>query len=309
MSTSLSGRDRRAAARQLADEQAGMLHRRQLYELSWTTAQIDAQIRAGRWRRTGWQTLATYTGPLTWESRAWWALLETSPQAVLAGVTALQVAGLKGLDEPKLHVAVPKSSRPRPTPGVVAHETRRLREDHIAPTVLPRMRATPAAVFAAMWAASDRQAALYLVMPEQQRLVRGTELLDEANRVSRHPRAPLIRAVASDVAGGAEALGELDFADLCRRGGLPPPTRQAVVHAERGRYYLDVRWDRWRVSVEIDGVAHMHVATWLNDAWRQNEVTLRGEVVLRFPQLAVRTDPARVLGQTQAALLRQGWRP
>lgn len=301
--------ERHRAARQLADTQAGVLHRRQLHALAWTTEQIDAQIRAGRWRRTGWQTLTTYTGPMSQESRHWWAVLETGPRAVIAGATALQVAGLTGLHEPTLHVAVPKSSRPRPAVGVLVHETRRMQADHVSLGGLPRMRATAAAVFAALWAVSDRQAALYLVMPVQQRLVRASDLVTEAGVLTRHRRAGFIRAVAYDIAGGAEALGELDFSALCRRGGLPPPSRQAVVQAERGHYYLDARWDKWRVAVEIDGVAHMQVATWVEDAWRQNDVVLHGEIVLRFPQLAVRTDPDRVVAQTRAALMRQGWRP
>ena len=64
-----------------------------------------------------------------------------------------------------------------------------------------------------------------------------------------------------------------------------------------------------RCLAEIDGVAHMSVATWVDDAWRQNDVVIGGRTVLRFPQLAVRLHPDRVIAQTTAALVRRGWRP
>lgn len=65
----------------------------------------------------------------------------------------------------------------------------------------------------------------------------------------------------------------------------------------------------WSLAAEIDGIAHMSVATWLDDAWRQNDVVIGGRTVLRFPQLAVRLHPDRVIEQTTAGLLRHGWRP
>lgn len=285
-----------------------MLHTRQLHDAGWTSEQIQAQLSAGRWRRTGWQTVATVTGPLTRESTWWWAVLEVGPRSVLAGVTALQVAGLSGLDEPTVHVASPKSSRPRLTAGVRIHETRRLRPHMLATTGLPRLRPVWAAVFAAMWAGSDRQAALFLVMPVQQRIVRASELARAAEELRRHPRVGLINGVAHDLVGGAHALGELDFARLCRQAGLPEPSRQRVLRSTAGgRYYLDVEWERWRVAVEIDGIAHLRADTWMDDAWRFNEVAMGGRLVLRFPQLSVRTEPERVLAQTRAALRSRGW--
>jgi hypothetical protein len=192
---------------------------------------------------------------------------------------------------------------------VVVHETRRLRRDDLVPTGLPRMRPAPAAVLAALWAASDRQAALYLVATVQQRLARPDDLARAAARVRRHPRRTLIRHVIAEISDGAQALSELDFAVLCRRRGLPAPTRQTVVMTSTGRCYLDVTWDEWDVTAEIDGVQHLQVDVWVRDAWRTNEVTLGGRMVLRFPTLALRLDPNRVMDQTEAALRRAGWRP
>jgi hypothetical protein len=143
----------------------------------------------------------------------------------------------------------------------------------------------------------------------QQRLTEPERLAEAAERIRRHPRRRLITAVVDDLAQGAESLGELDFAGLCRRAGLPEPTRQRVVRRPGGRYYLDVDFTKWRVAVEIDGAAHRDAQTWVDDAWRQNDVVISGRVVLRFPQVTIRVDPDRVMAQTRAALIRKGWRP
>ena len=309
MTTARIRRERMDALAGLVEQQHGVLLRRQLTARGWTHAAVEAQLNAGRWRPGGYVTIVTYTGPLTQPSCWWRAVLETGPTAVVAGVTALQAAGLLGIDEPDVHVAAPKSSRPRRLDGVVVHETRRIRPDDAVPTGLPRLRVAAAAAMAALWARSDRQAALFLVAPVQQRLVTPEELAAWVARIRRHRRRRLLTAVVADLVTGAHSLGELDFAGVCRGGGLPEPTRQRVVHRPGGRYYLDAEWEPWRVAVEIDGAAHREATTWIDDAWRQNDVVASGRVVLRFPQVAVRVDPARVVAQVRAVLLRRGWRP
>jgi very-short-patch-repair endonuclease len=78
-------------------------------------------------------------------------------------------------------------------------------------------------------------------------------------------------------------LGELDFAALLRERGLPEPSRQVVRELPNGSVYLDVRWDRLGLVVEIDGGHHAMALMPLDDALRQNDVVLTGETVLRIP--------------------------
>lgn len=300
---------RRAALADLVEHQAGVVHRRQLAQRGWTSAQVRAELAAERWRRGGDMTVLTHTGPLTTRTAWWRAVLEVGPTAVLAGATALQSAGLQGVDDRAVHVAAPKSARPRRVPGVVVHETRRLRPADVVPVGIPRMRVAVAAVLAALWAVSDRQAAMFLLTPVQQRLTTPAGLADAAARVRRHGRRTMLTAVINDLADGVQALSELDFAALCRQAGLPDPSRQRVVLRPGDRAVLDVEWDEWQVAAEIDGVHHMEVATWLADAWRHNDVVTDGRMLLRFPHLAVRLEPDRVVGQVAAALMSRGWVP
>ncbi len=108
----------------------------------------------------------------------------------------------------------------------------------------------------AQWARTDRQAATLLAMTVQQRLVTTEQLLDSWGAVLASPRRGVIDQVIRDVCDGAQALAELDFAALCRAGGLPEPTRQAVRVGPRGVVYLDVWFEEYGVHVEIHGAQH-----------------------------------------------------
>ncbi|WP_421732219.1 hypothetical protein [Cellulomonas sp.] len=233
------------------------------------------------------------------------------PRAALAGVTALHAAGLTGVHgDGFVHVAAPKSSRPLPPPsGVRVHETRRWRDDDMITAGINRSRPEVAAVQASLWARSDREAALYIAATVQQRLASADDVAAVLERVQRDKRRRLLGTVVDEVRGGAHSINELDFAALCRRRGLPEPDRQVVVTRAEGRAYLDVRWRRWRVVVEIDGVGHLQPDRWIDDSLRHNEIALSGDVVLRVPSLGLRLDPSPYLDAVARALERAGWRP
>ena len=57
-------------------------------------------------------------------------------------------------------------------------------------------------------------------------------------------RRQLIQSTLLDVAGGAEALSELDLAALIRRYRIPEPDRQASRRDRHGRRrWLDAVWE------------------------------------------------------------------
>lgn len=293
--------------RQLGDDADGVVGRRALYAVGVTRWQVEAELRAGRWSRAGRQSLLVGRGDLLRQS---WhvALLEVGGGGALAGVTALQVAGLSGVQEELLHVAVPKSSHPRRAPGVRVHETRRFQEQDVVDAPLRRFRPATAAVQAALWAVSDRQAALFLVAPVQQRLCSAQQVGEAVELVRRHRRRRLLRDLVAELSHGVQSTGELDLARLLRRRGLPAPDRQVLRRHPSGRVYLDARWDRYGVVVEVDGVQHREAAAVVRDALRDNELRLAGDVVLRVPALALRTSPEPFLDQVARALQAAGWR-
>ncbi len=290
----------------LAADQGGVLSRRQLYALGLTRSEVRCEVRAGRWRPHGQQSICVHTGDLG-ELASWWcAVFEVGSKAVLDGVTALRAAGLTGYDD-VVHVSCPKSARPRRPVGIAVHETRRWDSEDVICSGVPRVRPAAAAVHAALWACTDRQAALILAMATQQRLASPVEIRQVLSSVARHRRRKFLGAVVADLVDGALALSELDFAALCRRRGLPRPTRQKVVRRPGGRYYLDVCWEQWKLAVEIDGVQHEAVQASIPDALRQNAVTNGGLRVLRIPVLGLRVAPDAFLDQVEEALRSAGW--
>lgn len=117
---------------------------------------------------------------------------------------------------------------------------------------------------------------------------------------------PLLRAILSDIEGGAQSLAEIDFGKLCRRYELPEPQRQVVrVDGDGRRRYLDallVGPDGREVGVEIDGAHHMEADQWDRDLDRGNEISIGGTLVLHFTATTIRTQPGRVAAQLERAL-------
>jgi hypothetical protein len=105
----------------------------------------------------------------------------------------------------------------------------------------------------------------------------------------------------ADLAGGSQALSEIDFIRFCRRRGLPAPIRQQVRVDSRGRRrYLDAWWrlpNGGQLWVEIDGMGHLDVSRWYDDLLRTAEIQAApdgGDAPVRLPAAACRADPDRV---------------
>ncbi|MGV1009215.1 MAG: hypothetical protein ACOYBY_11495 [Dermatophilaceae bacterium] len=139
-------------------------------------------------------------------------------------------------------------------------------------------------------------------MTVQQRLALPAQLADAHARCPGRRRRAFIKRVILDLAAGAESLGELDFATMCRRRGLPEPDRQVLRTGPRGRVYLDARWSALGLVVEIDGAQHRMGLALTEDNLRQNEVALDGDLVLRIDLLGLRVAEDHFLCQIERAM-------
>lgn len=279
------------------------MSRRLLAGLGVDRDAVAREISGGRWASHGRHTVAVHRGPLPPAALRWRALWEVGHGvALLDGVSSLVVAGLEGFHEPAIHVSVTRNARCQPIAGVRIHRVRRLDGEQSGVGRVPRTTPEVAVVRAAGWAVSDRQAALVIAMSVQQRIVAPHRLLASASKVRTRGRRPFIRRVARDVADGAQSLGELDFAALCRRYDLPAPDRQVVRRGPRGRIYLDVRWARSALVVEIDGAGHRVGLAVTSDNLRQNAMALEGDRVLRIDLLGMRLHEAEFMRQVRRGL-------
>ncbi len=293
-------------AARIASMQEGVISRTQLYDVGVTRSRVRAEVRARRWRRVGSQALSLTTGALTREQQLWAAVFEAGPRAFLDGAAALEAAGLKRFGSDRIRVSVPRGARVRRARGLDIRQTRRWHPDDVAGAGVPRARPEVAAVRAALWARSNRQAALALTMTVQQGIASSEAIGQEMLRVRRDKRRVFIHLVLLDLLGGVRSLGELDFARECRRRGIPRPSRQVVRRGRNGRYYLDVYWDDWGVVVEIDGIHHTWAEQLVSDALRHNDVTLGHDIVLRLPLLGLRVAADDFFDQIEDALRARG---
>jgi hypothetical protein len=286
----------------VAAEFDGVLTLGQLGRLGYDHPAIAREVENDRWTRLGSHTVALHTGAVGAAALRWRAVWEVARDVALVdGVTALHAAGLTGYTEDVLHVSVPRGAQCPEVDGVRIHRVTR-RPGEAVGSGLPRTRVEVATLRAAAWARSDRQAALILCMVVQQRLTTGSRLLAALPSVRNRGRRPFVRQVLRDVTDGAQSLGELDFAAMCRRHGIPPPDRQVLRRTALGRVYLDARWAGSRFVVEIDGAGHRVGLAVTDDNLRQNEVTLGDDRVLRIDLIGLRVHEARFMRQVGRAV-------
>lgn len=304
----LTAAEGRAAARRLALRQ--VVSRRQLIAARVPRWLIRAEVRAGRWRELPGQVVLLHTGPLSQGAQRCVAVLAAGPRAALDGVTALQEAGLKGIDEDRLHVIAPRGSQPTSARGVSVHESRRFREDDVVSDGGPRrVRPGVAAVHAALWARSDRQAQLFVLVTVQQRLATVEAIAEALSAVRRHPRRRLLRQLVADMTVGVHSLGELDVAADFRRRGLPEPDRQELRCRPSGVEYLDCEFKAYGVVLEIDGAGHDAPGQKLADLLRDISVAADGQLPIRVPLVLYRLGREQVLDRMEELLVARGWRP
>lgn len=295
------------AARQLAADQEGVLARRQLSRARVPRWVIRLELRTGRWQRTGGQTVVVHNGPLSSATHRWVAVLEVGERAALDGVSSLQEAGVSALTDELIHVIVPKGSTPAHPPGVRVHESRLFREQDVVNAGIRRVRPAVAAVHAALWARSDRQATYFLIVVVQQRLARVTDVAEAVARVQRHRRRHLLRSLVGELADGVRALSELDVAKDLRRRGLPEPERQVVRRRPSGTQYLDCDLPAYGVTLEIDGAGHTEPWQQLSDLVRDITLAAKDRVTVRLPVATYALDRERVLDALEELLIARGW--
>lgn len=297
MSSTFPGVPIGTALHQLAFRQRGVLSRAQLAAHDVGPSEIAAQLAARRWQELGPLVLALHNGPVT---RLQWlhaAVLHVGSKGCLAARTALEPYGFRGFDDHAIHLLHPRATSVPRLSGLRVHESRRLHPGDV--TSHEGLHVTVPARSAIDAVAFQRFPRFAYALPAavvQQGLSTPLELGRELRRAGQVRHAEHLRPAIADIAGGAESLGEIDLASLCRRHRLRPPARQRIRHDRRGRRrYLDAEWDLpdgRSVVLEVDGDHHMAVAHWTADMKRERRVVIgrRSSVVLRCSAREVRLD-------------------
>lgn len=297
------------AAAELAAPQEQVVARRPLYAAGVPRWLVSREVRLGRWQVQGSQCVVLHNGPLPVRARWWVAVLEMGPSAALDGVTAMQAAGVAALTDEDLHVSVPRGARRRRLPGVVVHETRKYRAEDVLRTGIPRMKPHVAAVHAALWAKTERQALFMVTLVVQQRLATPAQLREVLSRVKRSRWRKPVLAMLAELASGIGSLNELDVGRAMRSRGLPEPDRQVVRKRADGKEYLDARFTTYRIVLEVDGEQHELPWQVLLDLLRDLATATADETPIRMSMAAWHAGREQILDAMEELFRARGWRP
>jgi hypothetical protein len=285
---------------EVAESQSGVLSETTLRELGVTRAFVRNQVRAGRWAERTHSVLTTTTGPLSREQLLWVALEHAGRAALLGGLTATELHGMKHWTREEVTVLVDQELSFDPVAGVRYFRTRRSLPAMRHPTRSPRAaRTEPAVLLFAAHEPSTRTALGAITATVQQQLTTSADLLEWTRALRPLRRAASIRDLLADVSGGSESLAEIDVLRLCRAWGLALPRRQKKRRDRAGRLrFTDCEWDLpgGRVLVlEIDGGFHIDVENYTDDVQRHRGLTTDERVVVRCTTYEVRHEPVGLM--------------
>jgi very-short-patch-repair endonuclease len=299
----------------LLDLQHGVIARWQAAEAGLNSRLIDPQLHNGRWQTLYRGVYATFTGQPSRMAVLWAAVLRGGPGAALGYHTAAEVDGLVDRPSTAIHVLVSSSRRVTFTspgrqemPRVVIHYRARAQEAIHPSRMPPRTRVEETAVDLTQVAASLDEAFSWLARACSRRLT--TAILLRAAMEARPKlrwRTQLSDALI-DVGNGVHSVLEWRYLrDVELRHGLPRADRQAVSRAGKRTRYLDNRYRRFGVLVELDGrAAHPAESRW-RDVRRDNASAAMGMVTLRYGWTDVTEDPCRVASEIADVLRQRGW--
>jgi hypothetical protein len=289
--------------------QDGVIARAQALAGGMSSHQWDWKLARGTWQRALPGVAIAHSGGTTERERAWAAVLHGGTGAALSGDAALRLLGVTAATGQDLDIVVPRDRRVtggrlqgRERHAVVVHRVHRPDRWVREVRTLPVITAHAAVLHAAAWARSDREAEWRVAASVQTRVTAVPLLRQTLTEMPRLRRHALLVAVLDDVELGAHAGSELQFLRFCREHGLPRPDElQVLLRAASRLHYLDARYRRQKVTVEVDGAHHREVAAWEADTLRTLRVvaSLPGERLVRLTPGLLRHD-----GPEVAALLR-----
>jgi very-short-patch-repair endonuclease len=269
---------------------------------------LDRRVTSGILDRIDRDLYRISASASTWHQRALAAVWLQGPTALLSCRGAVRLWRLDPVPPGPLEVLTERWARRERRPDVRVHETKQLLAvdraivDGIPCTSVVRTLLDCAGLLHPFRTDQLFEDAL------RKRLCTPAEVADRFVRFARRGRRGtrvmrelLEKRVGRDVPTMSEF--ERRFLELVRAHGFPVPTTQYPVQLDAEKVYLDLAWPDALLAVECDGLYDHGTnirLVWDDD--RQNELQLRGWLVLRFTWEMLTRSPDVVARQLSRAL-------
>lgn len=289
--------------------QHGLVSRQQVLAAGGTDGDIARMVRRREWKPVVEGVYANHTGPLSWDERAWAAVLFCAP-AALAGRSALRAFGVRGQASRDDVIAVAVGLERRlQTPDWIDLVRMKDFESRIQGNLSPPRVRMDEALLQSAAMAGDEAAAMALLGDAVQRghttAARLVELLRRRNRL---PRRRALLVILDDVAQGAYSVLERRYLrDVERPHGLPTARRQRRARPGKTVGYRDVEYLDMRLVVELDGrLGHDTSADRWADLDRDLASMVAGDLTVRVGWKQV-LEPCRLATGIASLLAARGW--
>ncbi|MBT8228324.1 MAG: type IV toxin-antitoxin system AbiEi family antitoxin domain-containing protein [Dactylosporangium sp.] len=299
----------RAELSRIAARQAGIVTRRQAEACGLTVGAIRARLASGRWQRAFPGIYATFNGPVPRDALRWAATLCGGPLALLSHESAAEVWHLRDETTGCLHIRVPLTCQVASRPGLVVHRSARAEQARHPSRLPPLTRVEETVIDLTQTARSIDQAVGWLSGSCERGLTTPSRLLATlGGRGKARWRAELVDGLR-DVARGCHSVLERRYLrDVEVPHGLPTAARQTRSVVNGRSRYDDVRYEQWKLVVELDGRMAHPCQTRCDDRWRDNVTLTGGLAVLRYGWGDVIDRPCLVAAQVATMLRHGGWR-
>lgn len=279
----------RSALWRLATGQHGVVARRQLLDLGFSSKAIEHRLAHGRLHRVRRGVYAVGRPALTRDGRWMAAVLRGGDDALLCHRNAGAGWGLIP-DQGLLEITVPRSSAIRP-PGIIVHRRDLGAEERRTLRSIPIT--SPLCTLVDLAACLDRpglEAAINNA--DKLGLVSAARLPNLLDAVPQRPGLGAIRALIGEHEfRGTDSDLERRFLALVRAEQLPVPETGKVVAG----YKTDFYWPRLGLVVETDGLRyHRTASAQARDRRRDQAHTANGLTTLRFTNAQIRNEADHV---------------
>jgi very-short-patch-repair endonuclease len=287
----------------LAEQQHGVVARRQLERLGVGKGSIEKRVRMGRLYRLGRGVYAVGHRVLSREARWMAAVLACGPGATLSHRSAAALWGMREPGSRAIEVTTPRKSRSR---GGIHRHFAVLPADEVTTergipvTTVPRTLmdlATVASVDVVEHALRESE---YLRLHDRLSL---SDLLDRypGRRGCRTIRECLRRRVTLP-AGRARSWLEREFLPFLRRNGLPRPQLNVWLEVGGRSIQVDCLWPG-KMIVELDGFAgHGTRVAFREDRARDRRLRVAGYGVTRIAPEQLDDEPEAIAADLRALL-------